>query len=56
MLWDSMLLKFIICNMKLLLNKKVILVASGSKGIGADIVNLLIQEGAILLIVVTNIY
>ena len=33
--------------MELLLNKKVIVVTGGSKGIGAGIVNVLVSEGAI---------
>ena len=49
-----MLLKFIICSMELLLNKKVIVVTGGSKGIGAGIVNVLVSEGAIPVIVGRN--
>ena len=49
-----MLLKFIICSMELLLNKKVIVVTGGSKGIGAGIVNVLVSEEAIPVIVGRN--
>ena len=49
-----MLLKFIICSMELLLYKKVIVVTGGSKGIGAGIVNLLVNEGAIPVIIGRN--
>ena len=40
--------------MELLLNKKVIVVTGGSKGIGAGIVNVLVSEGAIPVIVGRN--
>ena len=49
-----MQLKFIIYNMNLGLKNKVIIVTGGSKGIGAGIVALLAEEGAIPVIVGRN--
>ena len=49
-----MQLKFIIYNMNLGLKNKVIIVTGGSKGIGAGIVTLLAEEGAIPVIVGRN--